>query len=240
MTTHLIILKTVRYSDRHSILSAYSRESGRVSLLSPAGTGREASRLKALTMPMSLCECEVHPRPGRDVMPMRQLRTLAPLASLRADPLKTMTAMFLAEVLDASLQGSQADEALFDFIDASVRTLDASAPAAAANFHICFLYSLSRHLGIEPDASTFCHGSVLDLADGLWRQSLPLHRDYLDVRDSAVAHAISRMTYANMHRFRFNRQDRHAIIERILDYYAIHLTPRLRQLRSLDILSSLL
>ena len=35
-----IALRTVRYSDRNSILTAYTRQAGRLSFLVPAGTGR--------------------------------------------------------------------------------------------------------------------------------------------------------------------------------------------------------
>ena len=39
---HCIALRTIKYNERHSILSAYSLEVGRVSFLVPAGAGKEA------------------------------------------------------------------------------------------------------------------------------------------------------------------------------------------------------
>ncbi len=51
-TLNLIPLRVIPYSDRNSILSAYSRELGRVSFVVPAGAGREARRRRALLMPM--------------------------------------------------------------------------------------------------------------------------------------------------------------------------------------------
>ncbi len=35
-----IALRMIRYNDRHSILTAYSRQAGRVALLVPAGAGQ--------------------------------------------------------------------------------------------------------------------------------------------------------------------------------------------------------
>lgn len=146
---------------------------------------------------------------------------------------------FLAEVLSAVLQSGDPDPAMYDFLEASVRILDNADVKQTANFHICFLYNLARRLGIEPDVSTYIPGSVLDMNDGTWRMSAPLHSAYLDPEASALAFRLSRMTYANMDRYRFNRKERNAILDGILGYFSIHYVS-MRYLRSLDILRSLL
>ncbi len=68
---------------------------------------------------------------------------------------------------------------------------------------------------------------------------MPLHRRFLPPKESAVAMLLSRMTFANMHRFRFNRTERNAIIDAMLEYYSIHYVS-MRSLKSLDILRSML
>lgn len=50
---HLIALKLVKYSDRQSILTAYSLESGCVSFAIRIA-GKASSRTRALTMPLSI------------------------------------------------------------------------------------------------------------------------------------------------------------------------------------------
>ena len=128
---------------------------------------------------------------------------------------------------------------MFDFLEASVRILDVADSRRTANFHLCFLYNLGRRLGIEPDVSTYTEGSVLDMQDGAWRLTAPLHRNYLSPEASALAWRLSRMTFANMDRYRFNRTERNAILDAVLEYFSIHYVS-LRRLRSLDILRSLL
>ncbi|MDE7154739.1 MAG: recombination protein O N-terminal domain-containing protein, partial [Muribaculaceae bacterium] len=51
-----IILRTVRYNDKSSIVTVYSRELGRMSFVSPAGASREATRRRALLMPLSVID----------------------------------------------------------------------------------------------------------------------------------------------------------------------------------------
>ena len=239
MNLSFVALKVTRYSASQSILTAYSREFGRVSLALPAGNGRAAARMRALTMPLGVVECQTERRPGREIMPMRQAIQAFPLKSLHSNPVKQMVAMFLSEVLALTLQAGEPDRALYDFIVAAVEFLDSADEARTANFHICFLYYLGRHLGIEPDVSTYAHGRVLDLVDGIWRQSAPIHGRYLSPDDSSVAYRLSRMTFANLHRYRFGRADRNRILDALLEYYSIHYVS-LRNMRTLDILRALL
>lgn len=239
MNLHFIALKATKHSDTQSILAAYSRELGRVSFALPAGAGKAAVRMRALTMPLSLVECASDPRPGREILPMRQAVQAVALPELHTDPFKQMVAMFLSEVLAAVLPGGGPDQGMYDFLEASVRILEAADSRQTANFHICFLYNLGRRLGIEPDVSTYVEGSILDMADGTWRLTAPLHRDYLLPEASALAWRLSRMTFANMDHFRFNRNERNAILDGILEYFSIHYVS-MRRLRSLDILRSLL
>ncbi len=239
MNLTLITLKVTRYSDTQSILSGFSREWGRVSLALPAGSGKSAIRMRALTMPFGIVECVTERRPGREILPIRQVRQLLPLTSLHSNPLKQMVAMFLSEVLAAVLQDTQGDEHLFDFIAESIRLLDTADGRATANFHIYFLYHLGRMLGIEPDTSTHASGYILDLADGIWRPSIPLHRRFLPPAESSAAFMLSRMTSRNLNAYRYTREERNRILDQLLEYFSIHYVS-LRGLHSLDILRSML
>lgn len=239
MNLHFVALKATKYSDTQTILTAYSREMGRVSFSLPAGAGKAAARMRALTMPLSVVECVSERRAGREIMPLRQVAQSVPLSTLHSDPVKQMMAMFLAEVLSVSLQGGEGDVALFDFLVAAIRLLDAGDPRRTANFHICFLLNLGRHIGIEPDTSTYLPGAIFDIADGRWRTTAPVNRGYLLPAEAEVAYRLSRMTFANMHRFRFSRSERNAVLDRVLEYYSVHYVS-MRHLNSLDILRSML
>lgn len=238
MRLTLIPLRLTRYSDSQNILSAYSRQLGRVSLTVAAGRGRGAARVKALTMPLSVIECEVQPRPGRELMPMSQVRPVMVLPQVHSNPVKQMLAMFLAEVLATILEDGGADEGLFDYVTESVRILDGLPGRRAGNFHICFLLHLGRHLGIEPDISTYCEGGLLDVAEGIWRRTMPLHGMVLDVAESAHAAQLMRMTYGNMHVFRYTREQRARVLDGVMDYYSRHVMP-LRHIRSLEVLRAM-
>ena len=228
-------LRTIRHSEKHSILTAYSPECGRVAFAVPAGAGREASRRRALLMPLGLVECVADITAGREVHTMRDVRALVPLHGIHAHPVKSAIALFVAELLGIVLREGPPDEALFAYIRYSVIELDGVVPSRGANFHLCFLYGLGRFLGIEPYTDNYREGMVFDMQDGCYRLSPPMHRNYLPPAESAVVAAMARMDYANMHLFKMSRQERNAVLDGILRYYSLHYSA-LGSLKSLDVL----
>lgn len=235
-----IALRTTPYSDTRSILTAFSREHGRVALSLATGGGKRSSRVRALTMSLSIVSGVATIRPGREIWNVSQLMPSAVSPSLHSDPVKQMIAMFLAEMLTITLGASGPDEAVFDFVELAVGELERADPRATANFHICFLYQLGRLLGIEPDISTYAPGSLLDLREGRFRATAPLtHPDWLEERPSAAAYNLSRMRFGNMHCWRFTKKERAETLDTLLRYYSIHFAS-LRSLKTLDILRSLM
>lgn len=221
-----IALRTVRYSDRNSILTAYTRQGGRLSFLVPAGTGRAAARLRALLMPMGRFECVADLRPGRDIHSMRDVKAV--IFPPVADPLRSTIALFIADFLSSLLKEPMSDPLLFDFIDdALVRLSDTRKGMSLTgdgllNFHICFLLRLTRFLGIEPDWPTYLPGGVLDLADGIFRRFPPSHRNFLPPGESEAASRLGRISFRNLGRYRLTRFERNTILDRILLYYQTH------------------
>lgn len=238
-TLHIIALKRVTYSDRHAILTAWSRERGRVSLLVPDGSGRGAARNRALTMPASLAEVVADVRPGRDIWPARSIRPTSPLTNLRANPLKSLISQLLAEILGDMLRQAGPDERMFDFIDISLNTLDALTDATAtANFHLAFLSHLLRFAGIKPDMSTYAPGRCFDMRDGVFRATLPPHPDILSGDEALGAARLARMTYGNSHRFHYTKKERNRALDLLLRYMTLHHTSTATP-KSLEIIRSL-
>lgn len=234
---HCVALRTIKYNDKHSILSVYSLELGRVSFLVPAGNGRESVRRRALFMPLSIFECVASIKPGRELHTMRDPRVLMPLHGLHSHPIKGAMAMFVADVLGAVLRESQSDNATFAFLIDAVTRFDVMTEGVA-NFHLCFLYRLGRFIGIEPDVSTYQEGAVFDMQEGRFRMTPPLLHKFLSVDDSRVLAMLSRITFDNMRHYKFNRNQRNELLDKILEYYTIHYSS-LSQMQSLDVLRTL-
>ncbi|MBR6639517.1 MAG: DNA repair protein RecO C-terminal domain-containing protein [Muribaculaceae bacterium] len=234
---HCIALRTIKYNEKHSILSAYSLEMGRVSFLLPAGSGREAARRRALMMPLGTFECVADIRHGQDIYIMKEPKADIISHGIHSNPIKSALALFIAELLSVVLREYQEDKALFLFLRQSIERLN-DATEGVANFHLCFLYRLGCFVGIEPDVSTYQEGRIFDMVDGIFRVSAPLHSQYLGQQEAAVVALLSRMTFDNMHRFRLSRENRNQMLDVILEYYTIHYAS-LSSLKSIDVLRAL-
>ncbi len=219
--TRGIVLHVIKCNERNSIVHIYTDTHGRMSFLLPQGATRGARLRSAMFMPLSIVEFEARISPGRDIATMKDCRCPEPLASLRADPVKSMVAMFVSELLSRSVQESEGNEPLFRFITTSVRLLD-SLQHGVANFHICFLFYLGAFIGIQPDTATYQRGYWFDMENGVFTASHPLHSHVLAPRQAEVIMLLSRMTFANMHHFKFNRDQRNEILDVALSYYQMH------------------
>lgn len=220
----LIALRTVQYNDKHSILSVYTAERGRVSVFVPATKSKEARRTRALLMPFAVVEAEINFRPDKSIYSISDIRPATGVTPLHisADPLRGIIGMFLADFVQALLRESPPDSNLFEFLK-YIGALLAEAPDKwLPNFHILTLIKLTNLMGIAPDESTAVKGRVLDMKDGMWRSMPPLHNAWLDQENSRIAATLCKLDWQHITMLNLTPQSRRAILDGIIAYYETH------------------
>ncbi len=232
-----VVLNTIRYSDKHNIVHIYTDGRGLMSFAVPQGKTSAARMRNSMMLPLSLIDLEASVRPGRDLSLMREVRRNFPMATVYSDPVKNAIAMFISELLTHVIQEPEGNAALFSYIEQSVRLLE-QLPTAVANFHICFLYHLGAHLGIQPNVESYRQGYWFDMTDGVFTPGTVHGHQHLQPREAQVIHLLSRMTFANMGVFRFTRDERNRMLDVIISYYRLH-NAAIGTLRSPDILKQL-
>jgi len=232
---HCIALRTVRVNDSRNLLSVWSREHGRLTFVMPAGNGREARRRRALTGPLALFEAVGDVRPDRDIITVRDLMPMPESPAMSMSPVRAASAPFLAEALDLLLRRTPADDILSAYLFDAISYYGTASTAAAANFHISFLYHLSVFLGIAPDIDEAAPGDYFDMREGRFISTAPLHGDYLSAADSRILLALARVPITHCGMLRVPRHERRRAIDSILHYYSLHLC-ELEGLQSLPIL----
>ena len=232
-----IVLNTVRYSDRHNIVHIYTDGRGLMSFAVPLGKTHAARMRSAMLMPLSLVDIEAGVRSGRDLSVLRELRRNYPLSTLYSDPVKNAIALFISELLAHVIQEPEGNGPLFSYIEQAVRLLE-QLPGQVANFHICFLYHLGSHLGIQPNLESYRRGYWFDMTDGTFVPAAVSGHMHLKPAEAGVIHLLSRMTFSNMGVFRFSREERNRVLDVIISYYRLH-NAAIGTLRSPDILKQL-
>ena len=235
-----IPLRSVRYSDKSSILTVLTSDSGQMSLLMSESAGRESRRRRALTMPMSIIECEIDIRPGRDIHPVREMRAHAVYPEVTADPSKAAIAMFMAEVVQTVFRESGTTEATaWETLTAAVATLAGlRRPRALAVFPLWFMAKVAFLAGVEPDTGGAGRSSVLDMTEGIFRNSVPTGGEWLAPYPSRVARLLITLPAAHLSLLPLDGPGRRDAMTRILRYFAMHNIP-LTSLKSLPVLHAL-
>ncbi len=232
-----IVLNTIRYSDKHNIVHIYTDGRGLMSFVVPIGKTHAARMRNAMLMPLSLVELEAGIRNGRDLAVMRELRRNYPLATIYSDPIKNAIALFISELLAHVIQEPEGNAYLFSYIEQSVKLLE-EMPGQVGNFHICFLFHLGAHLGIQPNLESYHKDYWFDMTDGVFVPSAVRGHALLQPQEAQVIHLLSRMTFSNMGVFRFNREERNRMLDLTISYYRLH-NAAIGTLRSPDILKQL-
>ena len=232
-----VVLNTIRYSDKHNIVHIYTDGRGLMSFAVPLGKTQAARMRNALLMPLSLVDLEAGIRPGRDLAVMREIHRNFPLATIYSDPVKNAISLFISELLAHVIQEPEGNDPLFRYIEQAVQLLE-QLPGHVANFHICFLYHLGAHLGIQPNVESHHDGYWFDMTDGVFVPAPVSGHMNLQPSEAQVIHLLSRMTFSNMAVFRFNREERNRVLDVIISYYRLH-NAAIGTLRSPDILKQL-
>jgi len=232
-----IVLNTIRYSDKHNIVHIYTDGRGLMSFAVPQGKTSAARMRNAMLMPLSLIDLEAGVRHGRELSILREVRRNYPLATLYSDPIKNAIALFISELLAHVIQEPEGNDPLFRYIEQSVQLLE-QMPRQIANFHICFLYHLGAHLGIQPNVDSYRKGYWFDMTEGVFVPGAVRGHMHLQPDEAQVIYLLSRMTFSNMSVFRFNREERNRMLDLIISYYRLH-NAAIGTLRSPDILKQL-
>jgi len=232
-----IVLNTVHYSDHTNIVRIFTSQRGLMAFAVAQGKTKATRLRNALLMPLSLIDIEARISAHRELATLRELRRNYVLSSIYSDPIKNAIALFMSELLACVIQEPEANTPLFNYVEQSVKRLDATV-GHIGNFHICFLYHLGAHLGIQPFIESYHEGYWFDMQDGIFTSTVITAHPHLSPQEAQVIMLLSRMTFDNMGHFKFNHQQRNQMLDVMLNYYRLH-NAALGKLRSPDILKQL-
>lgn len=220
-TTNGVVLSVIKYNDRRNIVHIYTDNHGIMSFLVPQGKTAAARMRNAMFMPLSLLHFEAHMVPGRDLSTLHDVHRTHVLSHLYTNPFKNAIALFISELLSHTIQEREQNSGLFRYIATSIRLLDGM-HEGLANFHICFLFHLGAFLGIEPDLESYRENYWFDMNEGVFTSHPRAGSHNLNPEEAKVIVLLSRMSFSNLHLFRFNRLDRNRMLDLMISYYRLH------------------
>lgn len=236
LTDEALVLSLMRYNDTHNIAHVYTRSHGHVSLLVKATRSKRAAIACTLFRPLTLLRLTWADRQQGLTRP-KAAELLVPYVELAYEPKKMAVALFVAEHLLHVLRREQPNALLFDFVRHSLEWLDVCREGVA-NFHLTFLIRLTRFLGFLPYTEGYQRGAGFDLLSGHFTTVAPNHGQVIPPEEASYIPLLMRLSFGNMHRFRFSRDQRERCLTYLLSYYRLHI-PTLPELKSREVLQQL-
>ena len=234
MKSEAIVLSTQKIKDNATLVKLYTQESGFVPLLLYGAHSKRKGNSAAILHPLSIVHIEATVRNNKPLNVIKEIKQSAPTTELMFNPVKSSIAFFLAEVLLQVLRTNEHDDDLFKFLKNSILQLDQT-EKGLGNFHILFLVTLSRFIGIQPSADEFEKGTYFDLLEAEFSANRPPHQQFLQLSETQAMQVLLRMNFTNYHLFKFTRNERNEVLNKIIDYYRIH-THGFPELKSIYVL----
>lgn len=155
-TTHAIVLRLAPHSEKAQMLHLYTRSQGRMQFLVYGMGSRKNRARKALLEPMSVIQIETTVRDAHALGSLRDWSAAYVPEQLHVSHSRRCVALFIAEVLYRTLTHPLTDEAMYDYLEQTVRELDTCNDPQ--NAHIRFLIDYAELLGFAlPEEMTLAN-----------------------------------------------------------------------------------
>ncbi len=234
--TRGIVLQQIKYSDSQIIAHIYTEQFGRQAFMFRRAKSKKSGNSLNFLQPLFLLEIEAQIKDKRQIQRARELRNHPHFNNIPFDITKSSIAIFLAEILSRVLKEEEANAELFNFLYHSVLLLDEE-KEHFANFHLLFLYELSKYLGFYPESEFTQNDKYFNIAEGAYTEYHEL-KFALNKRESQLLTQLSGKGFHQLHEIKLSRMQRQDLLDILLQYYYYHL-PEMGKIKSLDILKQI-
>ncbi len=229
-----IVLHSLKYSENSIIVKIYTESFGLVSYIVRSVRSKKSSMKAGIFQPLTILEMVAYHKKKPVLQTLKEITHVHQFTGIPYDIKKSSVAIFIAEVLNKTIREEEQNAELFDFICRSVELLDAT-QGRISEFHLYFLIELSKFLGFYPHNNFDNDKVYFNLYDGHFQEFLPEHPYYIQEELSSHFSKLLNSSYDASGIEGITASIRKELMNKILDYYRIHLNG-FNTLRSLNVL----
>ncbi len=218
-----IVLHHINYSESSVIATIYTQDYGRRSFMINRVRGRGTTEKVNILQPLFILDMDIYYQPNRDIQRVKEMKNLIAFNTIPYQVIKSTLALFMAEVLYKSIREEESNKELFDFLFHTIQLLDIT-ETGISNFHIMFLLQLTKYLGFYPEISYSKEKPIFDLRNGTFISAVPFHPDYMRPEVSIDLSNALKLNSNNLSKWKISSEKRYQLLEKIIEYYQIHVT----------------
>lgn len=141
------MLRFTKYRETSIITNIFTEEVGLSTFIVNSVRSAKGKFKPSYFEPLSLVELTGYHHQDREINRLSEIKSLAPLHSLRQDIYKSSIIIFLAEILNKVIIEKDQNTPLFSFISEALLIFEEQ--PENNNFHLQFLLKLTKHLGFS-------------------------------------------------------------------------------------------
>ncbi len=234
-TSRGIVLNHIKYKETSIIVHIYTELWGRQGYIVNRVRSSKNKGLAVLLQPLTIIEMQVSHKSKVSLQRIKDFRVLHPLNTIPFDQTKRVIAFFLTEMMSKVLREEERNANLFNFIHRAIDVFDEGI-GGAHNFHLFFLFQLSRFLGFYPGELKDVH--FFDLLNGRFSELQPLHGSFLEGKSLALWKALYGLNITSLEGLKLSSENRNLLLDHLLTYYNLHIDG-LGEVKSLNVIRQL-
>jgi len=235
--TRGIVLHTTRYGESSLVVHCYTEEFGRQTIMAKGVRKSRRNNRSNLFQALFILDFELYYKETSSMHLVKEVSRALPINTIPYDITKSTQAIFMAEVLYRVVREEEPNPVLTEFLISSISYLDAL-ENPMPDFHIIFLFHLSRYLGFFPQ-NNFDHiNRFFDLESGRFKPTFMDSGKQLDEDTSSLWSSYLERDYQEASNVRYSSEQRKKILDQLVKYYRNHVEG-LKEIRSLDVLHTL-
>jgi DNA repair protein RecO (recombination protein O) len=232
--TRGIVLHTTKYGESSLVVHCYTEQFGRQTFMVKGVRKSRKQNRSNLFQPLFILDFEVYHKDNRDMQLVKEVTRALPLNTLPFDITRSTQAIFMAEVLYRVVKEEETNPMLASYLVSTIQYLD-TMEEASPDFHIIFMFQLSRHLGFYPQNNYGEGRPIFNLASGRFSTHLLDPEVDLDRDASSLWHRYMNTDIQKVSQEGFNGSQRKTTLDNLVRYYKLHISG-LGEIRSLEIL----
>jgi DNA repair protein RecO (recombination protein O) len=232
--TRGIVLHTTRYGESSLVVHCYTEQSGRQTYMVKGVRKSRKQNRSNLFQPLFILDFEVYHKNTSGIQLVKEVNRAMPLNSIPFDIIKSTQAIFMAEVLYRVVKEEESNPMQAHFLINTIQYLDAL-EEASPDFHILFMFQLSKHLGFYPQ-NNYGDGSIyFNLVNGLYRSHPSDPEVQLNEADSKLWNSYMALDFQPIKETDFNSSHRSTMLNNLVRYFKFHVES-MGEIRSLEVL----
>jgi DNA repair protein RecO (recombination protein O) len=228
-----VVLHTLKYGESGLIVSLYSRDSGRETLMLNGVRSKTKGNRAALLQPMFLIDYEASEVPHGRMYRLKDIASALPVVA-EFDLRRSALSMFIAEVVYRLVKEEVANEAMYQFLAQTSHWLRVM-ESGVENLHLWFMVRLSVLMGFCPEDNWF-EESFFDVTQGRFVVLPPMHKMYFDREQSELLCRLMNVsTVDELAAITLSRVRRREFLENMLTFIGYH-NDGMGAVRSIEVL----